>query len=201
MSDDVWEEERLLELKRANFAAGLVGASQKGLHPYDRINRNDSDYLSLRQRIDVWERRMHSAQAEDRYAAKVAQLKAMRAYDAAQKGEVVADVDMLDSNSKPTMPCIPGQEETILPPFPLWALTRRTDPTFSTLRCPPGSLSTSTSRRCPAANWRQPRGPSAPPIKSITSRSRTLRASISSTSQARLGPCVWRRPSLTIHTP
>ncbi|KAJ7439472.1 hypothetical protein FB451DRAFT_147158 [Mycena latifolia] len=115
-ADDTWEAERLDELRRENVALGRNLVRQKnGDSPFDVL---DKDNLTLRQRIEVWERRMHSDQAHKKYAEKVQTLKMMRTFDAERRGEAIVEEDV--EMDPPPMPFVPGQWNTDIPLFPLW---------------------------------------------------------------------------------
>ncbi|KAJ7734774.1 hypothetical protein DFH07DRAFT_119993 [Mycena maculata] len=127
MEDDEWEEAQLRKLAMENKENHSNGLTPENPQFFDRIDR---DWVTLRQRIDVWERRMDSAQSAHDYTNRAMLVKDLREYDLAQQrpdadadavGDV--DVDMADAPSESAPPhlFIPGQDNHHeLPPFPVW---------------------------------------------------------------------------------
>ncbi|KAJ7507085.1 hypothetical protein B0H11DRAFT_1970169 [Mycena galericulata] len=126
MTEQLWEEEQLKECRLGNWACAQVeGLNPEGTDGYDVV---DDEWLTLRQRLTIFARRMESAQAQPRYPRYVKLLKGLREYELAQKRLMSSDddVDMADiypanpSEAKPRPPFTPGQENCVIPPFPIW---------------------------------------------------------------------------------
>ncbi|KAJ7868484.1 hypothetical protein B0H13DRAFT_1057182 [Mycena leptocephala] len=128
--DNLWEHDRLQELRRENARNGLVyGTKQKHLSRFDKIITRLSG-VTLRQVLDVWERRRDSDRMSADYDTKAAELERLRAYDLVIKRleeggfdgdlEVEMPVEQADPYAGVAPPFILGQREVDLPPLPYW---------------------------------------------------------------------------------